>query len=72
MSSPHWTWLDKTLVGYTVLGALAIIAGLAVHRWLGWNATYSLLLLGGIVLFQGVLFLAICGLSRRSAQQQHG
>jgi cytochrome c-type biogenesis protein CcmH/NrfG/predicted Ser/Thr protein kinase len=70
MKSPDWTWLDQTLVGYTMLGVAAVVAGIVLHSSAGWTTTYSLLDLGGIVVFQGVLFLVIRGLTRRAALQK--
>jgi tRNA A-37 threonylcarbamoyl transferase component Bud32 len=70
MRSPRWTWLDKCLLVFDGLGATTFLAGLISSPWLSWTSAYSLLLLGGIVLFQGTLFLIIRGLMRRAAQQE--
>jgi tRNA A-37 threonylcarbamoyl transferase component Bud32 len=70
MRSPRWTWLDKALLVYGGLGAIAFLVGLVLSPWLNRVSAYSLLLLGGIVLFQGALFLIIRGLMRRAAQQE--
>ena len=68
--SPCWTWLDKVLLVYGGLGAIAFLVGLVLSPWLNRESTYSLLLLGGMVLFQGAPFLIIRGLMRRGAQQE--
>jgi tRNA A-37 threonylcarbamoyl transferase component Bud32 len=70
MWSPSWTWLDKGSLVYGILGAIMFLAGLILAPWLNWTSAYSLLILGGMVLFQETLFLAIRGLMRRAVQHK--
>jgi tRNA A-37 threonylcarbamoyl transferase component Bud32 len=70
MRSPRWTWLDKVLLFYGSLGAVMFLAGLVLSPWLNGVSTYSLLLMGGVVLCQDALLLIIRGLNRRAAQQE--
>ncbi len=70
MQSPDWTWLDKALAGYTVLGVITFVSGLVVSPWANWPTTYSLTLLGGMIVFQGGLFLVFRALARRAARQR--
>jgi hypothetical protein len=70
MWSPSWTWLDKGSLVYGILGAILFLTGLILAPWLNWTSAYSLLVLGGIVLFQETLFLVIRGLMRRAVQHK--
>jgi|GEM_PF-5632075 len=69
MKQPGWTWLDSLIAAYTLLG-LASITGGVVANYLDSPSvvTYSLLDLGGIVVFQGLLFLVFRSPYRRSAR----
>jgi tRNA A-37 threonylcarbamoyl transferase component Bud32 len=72
MRSPRWTWLDTVLLVFDSVGALTFLAALVFSPWLNWESAYSLVVLGGIMLFQGTLFLIIRGLMRRAARQEVG
>ncbi|MCZ6792889.1 MAG: serine/threonine-protein kinase [Planctomycetota bacterium] len=70
LEDPGWNWLDGLIAAYTLLGLLSSVFAFILSHWLGKTATYCILLLGGIVVFQGVLFLIIRGLLRRAARQE--
>jgi hypothetical protein len=70
LSEPHWTLLDRTLVSYTVLGVLLLAADGAVWRVAGGETRYALLLLGGMVCFQGVLVLVTRAAMRHAARER--
>jgi predicted Ser/Thr protein kinase len=69
MYAPGRTWLDRALMGYALFGALLFLLGLVLAPWINWVAAYSLLVLGGVPLVQGVVFLAFRALVRRGAWQ---
>jgi len=71
MDSPQWTIFDWAMAVYSAAGVVAMGAAWILSFFLPWYpAGYSLTLIGGIVLFQGVLFMVIRGLQRRAAQQE--
>jgi hypothetical protein len=53
-----------------VAGAAALVSGLAFAGKISQPSMHGLLLLGGIVVFQAVLFLTLRSLSRRAAQRE--
>jgi hypothetical protein len=57
-----YCWIGVTCLVVALIGRM--------FRWLGGTTTYSLALLGGIVVFQAGLFLVIRGLMRRAARQK--
>ncbi len=68
MNSLERTWLDWLMMVYTLLGVASITGGIAAHYLCrAWVVSYSLVLLGGMMVFQGVLFLYWRALARRSA-----
>jgi predicted Ser/Thr protein kinase len=55
MTTIGWTWLDRVLGGYALLGGITIVAALAGSPF-GPAARYSMLLLGAMVAGQSALF----------------
>jgi hypothetical protein len=70
MQQPTWNWLDRIIAGYGVAGVAALVSGLVFAGKMSQPSTHGLLLLGGIVVFQAVLFLTLRSLSRRAAQRE--
>jgi predicted Ser/Thr protein kinase len=70
MSRPGWTWFDRLVAWYGLLGFVVSAVAAALSRWLSWASTYSLLLLGGMAALQAALFLGIRFLMRRAARHK--
>ncbi len=70
MKRPDWTGFDSIIVGYGLLGLILMSAGLVCAPWSGGTTFYALEVLGGMMVFQGGLFLGIRFLMRRAAIQE--
>jgi predicted Ser/Thr protein kinase len=70
MSEPRWTFFDGTLVAYGVLGLLLLAAAAATWQIANRDTRYALLLLGGMVTFQGALFVLARAAMRRAAMER--
>jgi RIO-like serine/threonine protein kinase len=64
--------LDRWIYAIGALGALFVVVGVAANPWISRTSVYALELLGGILLFQSAVFVAIRALMRRAAQQEAG
>jgi hypothetical protein len=67
MYEPGRTALDRALSWYTVMGVVLLLAAGVGWRAFNEPTRYALLLMGGMVVFQGALFLGIRSVTRRSA-----
>ncbi|MGA2255383.1 MAG: serine/threonine-protein kinase [Thermoguttaceae bacterium] len=70
MYSPRWTWLDKCLAVYAILGvfALAAVLGVSASR----TTVQALLTIGGMMVLQGGLFLLIRAVLRQAVRRAAG
>jgi hypothetical protein len=66
MYASHWTWLDQGVAAYTTAGALTLGAAFSLSA--SRVTMQALLTIGGMMIFQGGLFLIIRAVLRRSAQ----
>ena len=64
MYSPRWTWLDKGLAVYAILGVFALTAALRVSA--SRTTVQALLTIGGMMILQGGLFLLIRAVLRQA------
>jgi serine/threonine protein kinase len=70
-AEPNRTWLDDAIHGLTLIGILTVAAAMVLSNWVSWYpACYFLVLMGGIVTFQGVLFMVIRAVMRHAARQE--
>ena len=62
--------LDRWIYAIGALGGSFVIAGVAASPWISRTSVYGLELLGGILVFQSGVFIAIRALMRRAARQE--
>ena len=67
MHAPGHTPLDRVLRAYTVLGVLILAAAAITWRSANAETRHALLLLGGLVTIQGLLFVIARTATRRTA-----
>jgi hypothetical protein len=72
LAEPEWTWFDEALWLYLFTGFAMLAAAPGAHYAYGSAASYSLALLGGIVLFQGCLFAEMRNVYRTQARAALG
>jgi hypothetical protein len=61
---------DRCIYAAAELGALLMAIGLIASPWISGTSTYALVLMGGILVFQAAIFIAIRSLMRRAARQE--
>ncbi len=69
MHEPNWTWFDRVLAVYGLLGLLLAVTGLSLTSSFPWPAAGGMLVIGGTIFVQAGVFLAIRSLLRRGTQQ---
>ncbi len=66
----HTNTFDRYMLAITSLGATSIFAGVATSRWISLASVWGLVLLGGVLLLQGGLFVTLRSLMKRAASQE--
>jgi hypothetical protein len=72
LAEPEWTWFDEGVWLYLFAGFVMLAAAPAAHYAYGGTASYSLALMGGVMLFQGCLFAQMRNVYRAQARAALG